>query len=168
MAVPFAERAAQTGLYDANGLLNYLKECYTDPDASQRALERLRRIRQGENEPFAAFLPRFERELMESDGAVWPDYFKVSYLEGALNVKIVNCLITLNPDRQNYLNFIRVIQQISSRLQAFNSAFLSKNRPNYKVNYGVNNGNHRGGDAMQWEPTGSVRAAVTGLQRRVK
>ena len=46
---------------------------------------------------------------MESDGAVWLDYFKVFYLEGALNVKIMNCLITLNPDRQNYLNFIRVI-----------------------------------------------------------
>ena len=99
MAVPFAEKAAQTGLYDANSLLNYLKECYTDPDVSQRALEYLRRIRQGENEPFAAFLPRFERELMESDGAVWPDYFKVSYLKGALNIKIINYLITLNPDR---------------------------------------------------------------------
>ena len=80
-----------------------------DPDISQRALERFRRICQGENEPFAAFFLRFERELMESDGAVWPDYFKVSYLEGALNVKIISCLITLNPDRQNYLNFIRVI-----------------------------------------------------------
>ena len=70
-----------------------------DPDVSQRALECFRRICQGENEPFAAFLLRFERELMESDGAVWPDYFKVSYLEGALNVKIASCLITLNPDR---------------------------------------------------------------------
>ena len=66
MAVPFAEKAAQTGLYNANGLLNYLKECYTDPDASQRALERLCRIRQGDNKPFAAFLHRFERELIES------------------------------------------------------------------------------------------------------
>ena len=46
---------------------------------------------------------------MESDGAVWPDYFKVSYLKGALNVKIMNCLIILNLDRQNYLNFIKVI-----------------------------------------------------------
>ena len=36
---------------------------------------------------------------MESDGAVWLDYFKVFYLEGALNVKIASCLITLNPDR---------------------------------------------------------------------
>ena len=36
---------------------------------------------------------------MESDGVVWPDYFKVFYLKGALNVKIVNYLITLNPDR---------------------------------------------------------------------
>ena len=47
---------------------------------------------------------------MEINGAVWPDYFKVSYLEGALNTKITSYLITLNPDRQNYLNFIRVIQ----------------------------------------------------------
>ena len=109
MAVPFAERAAQTGLYDANGLLNYLKECYTDPDISQRALKYFRRIRQGNNKPFAAFLPRFERELIKSDGAVWPNYFNVSYLKGALNAKIINCLITLNPDRQNYLNFIKVI-----------------------------------------------------------
>ena len=109
MAVPFAEKAAQTGLYNANGLLNYLKECYTDPDISQKALEYLRQIRQRENEPFAAFFLRFEQELMESDGAVWPNYFKVSYLEGALNIKIINCLITLNPDRQNYPNFIKVI-----------------------------------------------------------
>ena len=109
MAVPFTEKAAQTGLYNINGLLNYLKECYTDPNANQRALERLRRIRQRKNKPFEAFLPRFERELMESDGAVWPNCVKVSYLKGALNVKITNCLITLNPDRQNYPNFIRVI-----------------------------------------------------------
>ena len=99
MAVPFAEQAAQTGLYDANNLLNYLKKCYTDPDTSQRALKRLRRIRQGNNKPFAAFFPWFKRELMESNGAVWPDYFKVSYLKGALNTKITNYLITLNPER---------------------------------------------------------------------
>ena len=81
-----------------NSFLNYLKECYTNTDVSQKVLERLRRIRQGENEPFVAFLLRFERELMESDGAVWPDYFKVFYLKGALNVKIMSYLITLNPD----------------------------------------------------------------------
>ena len=66
MAVPFAEKAAQTRLYNVNNLLNYLKEYYTDPDTNQRALERLRRIRQGENEPFAAFLPRFKRELIKA------------------------------------------------------------------------------------------------------
>ena len=109
---------------------------------------------------------------MESDGAVWPDYFKVSYSKGALNTKIINCLITLNPDRQNYPNFIRVIQQTSSRLQAFNSAFLGENRLNYRTNYeityGMNHGNHRGGDVIQWELTRSARAAVTRSQRRAK
>ena len=109
MAVLFTERAAQTGLYNVNSLLNYLKECYTDPDVSQRALERLRRIRQGDNEPFTAFLPRFERELMESDGAAWPDYFKIWYLKGALNAKIVGYFIIINSDRQNYRGFIKII-----------------------------------------------------------
>ena len=99
MAIPFAKRASQIRQYNLNGLLNYLKECYTDPDVNQRALERLRRIRQGDNKSFAAFLPRFERELIESDGTAWPDYFKISYLEKALNTKIIGCLITMNPDR---------------------------------------------------------------------
>ena len=58
------------GLYNINSLLSYLKECYTNSDISQKALERLRKIRQGENKPFAAFLLRFKQELMESDGAV--------------------------------------------------------------------------------------------------
>ena len=109
MTIPFAKKALQIGQYNPNGLLNCLKKYYTDPDVSQKALERLRRICQGDNKPFAAFLPRFKRELMESDGAAWPDYFKISYLKGALNTKITNYLITINPDRQNYPDFIRVI-----------------------------------------------------------
>ena len=46
---------------------------------------------------------------MESDGVAWPDYFKILYLKGALNVKIIGYFIIINPDCQNYLNFIRVI-----------------------------------------------------------
>ena len=110
MVIPFAKRALQIRQYNLNSLLNYLKEYYTDPDINQRALKRLCRIRQGNNEPFAAFLPWFERELIKSDEIAWPDYFKISYLERALNAKITNYLITINPDRQNYPDFIRVIQ----------------------------------------------------------
>ena len=172
MVIPFAKKALQIRQYKPNSLLNYLKEYYTDPNVSQRALERLRQIHQGDNKPFAAFLLRFKRELIESDGAAWPDYFKISYLKRALNAKIIGYLITKNPDRQNYPDFIRVIQQTSSRLQAFNSAFLGKNRSNYRINYrityGINHGNHKGGNTMQWELIGSVKAAVTGSQRRAK
>ena len=45
MAIPFAKKALQIRQYNLNGLLNYLKEYYTDPDVNQRALEYLRRIR---------------------------------------------------------------------------------------------------------------------------
>ena len=110
MAILFAKKASQIKQHNLNSLLNYLKKYYTDPNANQRALKRLRRIRQRDNKLFAAFLTRFKRELMESDGVTWPDYFKISYLKGALNTKITDCLITMNPDRQNYPDFIRVIQ----------------------------------------------------------
>ena len=109
MVILFAERALQIGQYNPNSLLNYLKECYTDPDVSQRVLKRLRRIRQGDNKPFAAFFPRFERELIKSDGTVWLDYFKILYLKRALNAKITGYFIIMNPDRQSYPDFIRVI-----------------------------------------------------------
>ena len=110
MAILFSEMAAQIGQYNPNGLLNYLKKYYTNPDINQRALEYLCRIRQGENEPFTIFFPRFERELIENDRAILPDYFEILYLKEALNVKITDYLITINPDRQNYPYFIRVIQ----------------------------------------------------------
>ena len=99
MAILFAKKALQIRQYNLNGLLNYLKEYYTDPETNQKALERLRRIRQEDNKPFTAFLPRFERELIENDRTAWPNYFKISYLKGALNTKIINYFITINPDR---------------------------------------------------------------------
>ena len=99
ITIPCAKKALQIRQYNHNGLLNYLKKYYTDPDVNQRALEYLRRIHQGNNKPFAAFFPRFKRELIKNDGAAWPDYFKISYLKGALNAKIINYLITISPDR---------------------------------------------------------------------
>ena len=70
----------------------------------------------------------------------------------------------MNPDRQSYPDFIRVIQQTSSCLQAFNSTFPCGNR----FNFGVNYGGHGGGDTMQWEPIGPLKTAVIGPQRRAK
>ena len=81
---------------------------------------------------------------MESNGAAWPDYFKILYLKRALNAKIANCLITINLDRLNDPDFIRVIQEINSRLHIFNSTFL---RGNY-FNFGVNYKSHGGGDTI--------------------
>ena len=42
MVISFAKKASQIKQYNPNGLLNYLKKYYTDPDANQRALEHLR------------------------------------------------------------------------------------------------------------------------------
>ena len=145
MAIPFAERASQIRQYNPNDLLNYLKEYYTNSDANQKTLERLRRIRQGDSEPLAAFLPRFKRELIKSDGAAWPDYFEISYLKKALNAKIIGYFITINSDRQNDPNFIKVIQQTNSCLQVYNSIFPRGNR----LNFGLNYGGHGEGDIIQ-------------------
>ena len=109
MAIPFADKAAQTGYYDPDSLLDYLKGYYSDPDTNRRALERLRRIRQKKSEPFAAFLPRFEKELIKNNGAAWPDHIKILYLKRALSAKLTDRLITTPLDRQNYPDIVKVI-----------------------------------------------------------
>lgn len=71
------ETAAQTAVasYFQNGLLlnatpqdflQYLDSVYLDPNAANRALDKLYNLRQKDSESFAVFLPRFERLLHEA------------------------------------------------------------------------------------------------------
>lgn len=120
MTIAFVEAGGREGDSNPDDYLQYLEECYGDPNAKARAIERLRVLKQGETESFAALLPRFEKELADSGGAVWPEEVRISYLEGALNRQLRLAAVYAAPNRGSYSAWVRDIQRLSSGLEGVN------------------------------------------------
>jgi len=114
MTVAFVEAGGSDGTSDPGQYLRHLEMCYGDPNAG--TMEKLRSIRQRDNESFATFLPRFEREIADSGGMSWPEHIKISYLEGALNRQIRLAAVHLDLECMGYSTWIQTLQTISSRL----------------------------------------------------
>ena len=72
---------------DAATFVRHLDSVYIDPNAAAHALNQLQAMKQG-RESFATFLPKFEKELGESQLTMGPDMVKIGYLRGALNTEI--------------------------------------------------------------------------------
>ena len=79
---------------DAPTFVRHLDSVYIDPNAAARALNRLKEMKQGK-ESFATFLPKFEKELGESQLTMVPDMVKIGYLRGALNTEMQRTMIGL-------------------------------------------------------------------------
>ena len=69
---------------DAVTFVRHFDSVYIDPNEAARTLNRLQVMKQG-RESFATFLPKFEKELGESQLTMVPDMVKIGYLRGALN-----------------------------------------------------------------------------------
>ena len=72
---------------DVATFVRHLDSVYIDPNAAARILNRLRAMKQG-RESFATFLPKFEKELGESQLTMIPHMVKIGYLRGALNTEM--------------------------------------------------------------------------------
>jgi hypothetical protein len=86
--VAFVERGGPDGYHNPDRFFSHLNTCYDDPNAQYRAIDRLRNMKQRDNESFAAFLPRFEKELADNSGSEWSDIICINYLERALNDQV--------------------------------------------------------------------------------
>ena len=64
----FFDVGGRDGLHDPFQFIEYMDSFLGDPDAQARAIEKLETLRQGKNEGFSVFLPKFERLLAESGG----------------------------------------------------------------------------------------------------
>lgn len=76
----FVEMQIEKRTFDVAELLNRLELLYGERDRKQRATRNLHSIKQGENEPFTSFYPRFERQIANANAEYWPDDSKISYL----------------------------------------------------------------------------------------
>ena len=77
---------------DAATFIRHLDSVYIDPNAAACTLNRLQAMKQG-RESFVTFLPKFEKELGESQLNMVLDMVKIRYLHDALNTEMQRTMI---------------------------------------------------------------------------
>ncbi|KAK4170789.1 hypothetical protein QBC36DRAFT_341288 [Triangularia setosa] len=175
MTIAFVERGGTDGTHDPQQYLKYLNECYGDPNTQSRAIDRLRNLRQKENESFGTFLPRFEKELADADGGSWSDAVRINYLEGALNTKIRERLVGCLDTPRNYGEFIQMLQILSSKIDSFE---FSKKKIHTRTRSPLydsrphkqeieQSAESKTTDEMEWEPT-RINQAIQKANRELR
>ena len=99
---------------DVATFVQHLDSVYIDPNAAARALNQLQAMKQGK-ESIPTFLPKFEKELGESQLTMVPDMVKIGYLRGALNTEMQRAMI--GPvTRTHYSRFVQALLAMGSQL----------------------------------------------------
>ncbi len=111
---------------------------------------------QGDKEPFTSFLPKFEKELADANGAGWTSAVKISYLKKTLNGEMRRELKGQLNMPQEYNQYVRALHDLGANLDEFR-AFSQRHsswRPAQKeVQARVKSPSIQAADAMDWEPT---------------
>ena len=165
MTVAFVEKGGPDGAYDPDQYLEYLYGCYGDPNAQARAIDRLRDLKQRENESFATFLPKFEKELADSGGGNWHDTVQVNYLEGALNKRLKAALVYLPNPPTLYSDFVRILQQMGSKMDGLDASTRRYGTARDSAWQGsrkttITAATENSPDQMDWEPSDHPRITV--------
>jgi hypothetical protein len=165
----------ESGTGTTKEFLRYLSSCYEDPNIAQRALDRLNSLTQGDNEPFASFLPKFEKEMADAGGANWAPAVKISYLKKALNHEMRRELrgqLNMPKEYGAYVSSLHDLD-LGANLDEFRSFSQQRNPPRFKHGEGQTATPARvktppprtpSPNAMDWEPTKINRA----IQRQNK
>ncbi|KAF1739610.1 hypothetical protein CRV24_001546 [Beauveria bassiana] len=176
----FVEMQIEKRTFDVAELLNRLELLYGERDRKQRATRNLHLIKQGEDEPFTSFYPRFEREIANANAEYWPDDSKIAYLQEALNEKMKGALIGSDPSViSSYVGLAKRCDSLSSQMELLGQ--WKKPRNNAKGS-NIHNNHNNGGqaaqkqsfpraedkreDMMEWEPTPQTSSRVNAARIR--
>ncbi|KAK4233026.1 hypothetical protein C8A03DRAFT_19813 [Achaetomium macrosporum] len=164
-ATTFARTGGHGGLFNPKAFLAYLTACYGDPNIQRSARGRLARLKQRDKESFAAFLPKFEKELADSGGSTWPDDVKIDHLERSLNDGLAELLYNQRGMPTDYLGFVRALQDLGANLdrrryQASRSQQTRASSPDERPIKQPKDRHATGPteDVMDWEPIKINRA----------
>jgi Retrotransposon gag protein len=128
MVLPQLGQAEGTQRWDYNTILDQLTRIYDNPNKVQEAEDRLFFLKQG-SDSIITYIAKFERTLFEAQGQDWPDINKISSFRNGLSPTIRSRLTQqLNLPRQ-YPEFIRIVQQLAGRTQAFQAETSSISKP---------------------------------------
>jgi hypothetical protein len=93
-----------------------LDTAFTDPNSARRALSRRAAMRQGPNEAFHKFLPRFTHNLFDAQGSEWPEKTKMNYLREAINFDLSSALVS-SREPDTFPEYCQLMSAVSSRLE---------------------------------------------------
>jgi hypothetical protein len=160
MAAAYYENGGPGGARNPTEFLRYLTSTYEDPNTQRSARGRLARLKQGDRESFAAFLPKFERELADSGGSTWPNDVKIDHLERCLNGELAELLYGQRGMPTEYLAYVRELQDLGANLDRKRyQAPKSKQGRNLSFDWQPTKQQKDkrnatpSGDTMDWEPT---------------
>jgi hypothetical protein len=166
----YAQNRAATGA-DLERMINQLDLMFRDRNRAEKAMEELRRLRQG-NRPFGDVLADFNQLLMEAGGYSWTDDMKRTFIDGTLNTEMRTQLFSVVKEA-SFERYCQQLQMIADRIEAFraqgaarakwrgrNTQAMSRSRVAYvpapPANPAPNVTNS--GDAMDWEPSSATLA----------
>lgn len=171
----FVEMQTEKRTFDVAELLNRLELLYGERDRKQRATRNLHSIKQGENEPFTAFYPRFEREIANANAEYWPDDSKISYLQEALNDKMKAALIGSDPSViSSYVGLAKRCDSLSSQMELLGQWKRPRGDAKRPDHGGGQPAQKQPGqkaeirreDMMEWEPTPQAFSQVNAARTR--
>lgn len=154
-------------------LLNRLDLLYGDRDREKKAIQALHSLKQGENESFAAFYPRFEREIANANAEAWPDDSKISYLRNALNDKLKMMLVPVNrAEISSYVGLATKCDELSNSMELLgqwkksNGSRSQPRAPSPAAPGSRAQPEAKREDMMEWDPTPPGSMQVNALRPR--
>lgn len=137
-----------------NGLefLSYLHSIYGDQNKVARARQQLYNLKQGDNEPFSLFLPRFETILANAGWASYDDSQRVSLLQNSLCKRLR--IAMAGKKQRGWSEYVSKVQRLSSDLT--NIKFIIDEKSRTDNNFQTE---------IDWEPLQASTASTKGRKR---
>ncbi len=136
------------------GLLEQLKVACDDPARVEKAAQKIRTMRQG-NQSFGTFLSDFNQNLLDAGGYYWDDSVKRMLLSGAVNLDLRKAMAIV-PQPERYSDLCTQYQKVWDELSVIKTLY----RPT-STNAGQQWASRRSSppplpERMDWQPTTSA------------
>lgn len=95
-------RGGQDGQFHPEDFLEFLEFYYGDTHGEERALAHLETLRQGRQESFNDFLPRFVQVMTRAGGDLWPESQKLARLRHCVNQNMRDIALNRGVSRTDY------------------------------------------------------------------
>lgn len=132
---------------------------YGERNREAKAVQALHQIKQADNESFASFYPKFEKEISNADAEDWPNKSKISYLRNALNERMKAAMVGNSGGIVEYLPFVTKCEELSNEMELYGQwrngrrkDITTLSATQSKHTTPAANGMSRE-DMMEWDPT---------------